>query len=78
LSIVAVVRLGVVSEYDAERGLGVVREDGDGAEHGFHCTAIADGTRQVEVGAEVAYVVERAHGGRYEAASLVKLNVRHV
>jgi cold shock CspA family protein len=66
-----VVRRGVVSRYDGDSGLGVVR--GDGAEHGFHCTAIADGTRRIEVGTEVAYVVVPAHGGRYEAASVTKL-----
>ena len=39
-------RLGRVVSYDAERGLGLVAEDGSpaGRSYRFHCTAIADGS----------------------------------
>lgn len=76
------VRLGVVADYDAARGLGTVREGrggagaggaGAGAEHMFHCTAIADGSRLIDPGTEVAFVLERAVGGQIEARSLTQL-----
>lgn len=65
-------RLGVVAEYDAARGLGTVHE-AFGDEHMFHCTAIADGSRLIDPGAAVAFVLERAVGARVEARSLTKL-----
>ena len=42
-------RTGVVASFDDPRGIGVVRGD-DGADYPFHCTAIADGTRQIDEG----------------------------
>lgn len=59
-------RLGVIAEFDAPRGLGVVRGD-DGGAFPFHCTALADGTREVEVGTRVVFSVSAGHGGNYEA-----------
>lgn len=59
-------RLGVVSAFDAARGLGTVTAD-DGTEFGFHCVAIADGTRRVLVGSRVRFVLRPAHLGCYEA-----------
>jgi cold shock CspA family protein len=61
-----------VTAFDEPRGLGTVRGE-DGAELPFHCTRIADGTRSVAVGAEVAYVVVPGAPGRWEASGLVKL-----
>jgi cold shock CspA family protein len=60
---------GVVIEFDDRRGLGVVLAD-DGRRLGFHCTAIADGTRTVAVGARVVFWVAPAHLGRYEARNV--------
>jgi cold shock CspA family protein len=65
-------RVGTVSAFDEERGLGEVRDD-DGLELGFHCSAIVDGSRTIEVGARVAYVVAASHRGLMEARSLVAL-----
>ena len=59
---------GVVASFDAERGLGDVRE-GD-AVRPFHCTAIADGSRSIEVGAAVSFVVVPGPLGRWEAADI--------
>ncbi len=60
---------GVVEEFDAEVGLGTV-VDSDGVRWPFHCTAIADGTRTIEVGTEVRF--ERSWGGpgRWEATAV--------
>ena len=63
-------RAGVVTAFDAERGVGTVT-GADGHPFVFHCTALTDGSREVEVGREVLFVVRPAHG-RLEAASVVK------
>jgi cold shock CspA family protein len=52
--------------------LGTV-EDDDGTTYGFHATAIADGTRRIDVGAPVTFTVAPGHGGRREAQWLVTL-----
>jgi cold shock CspA family protein len=63
-------RLGRVASFDPTRGLGTV-EDDRGTTYGFHATAIADGTRRIDVGAPVTFTVAPGHGGRCEARSLV-------
>jgi cold shock CspA family protein len=65
-------RLGRVRAFDKARGLGTVVDD-DGVEFDFHATAIADGSRSIEVHAAVMFVIAPAHRGRYEARSLVPL-----
>jgi len=65
-------RLGEVVAFDAECGLGTVRDAG-GAELPFHCTQIADGSRTIAAGTPVVFVVAPGPLGRWEAASLVKL-----
>ena len=60
---------GTVTEFDDPRGLGTVTAD-DGTTYGFHCTAIADGTRTIDVGAVVQFDVVPGHCGRWEAAQL--------
>lgn len=72
------VHLGIVVSFDAGRGLGTVRAEarpGDGAppELGFHSTSIADGSRHVEAGRAVAFVIRPGAGGRFEAAQLTVL-----
>jgi len=62
----------VVSAFDEARGLGVVRAD-DGSTYPFHCTALADGTRNVALGARVVFSVAAGHGGRYEARGITTL-----
>lgn len=63
---------GTVVAFDRDVGLGVVRST-DGAELGFHATAISDGTRHVEVGAEVTYEQRLAHAGAREARNVTPL-----
>jgi len=65
-------RTGTVTEFDERRGLGTVQAD-DGRRYPFHCTAVADGSRTVPVGARVLFTVVPGHGGRYEAAALTAL-----
>jgi cold shock CspA family protein len=60
---------GVVETFDDPRGLGTVRS-GDGVEYPFHCTAIADGSRSIDVGAEVTWSVAAGRLGRWEAVDL--------
>jgi cold shock CspA family protein len=60
---------GRVATFDPARGLGTVDDD-DGTTYGFHATAIADGSRRIEVGAPVVYTVTPGHRGLYEARSL--------
>lgn len=60
---------GTVTEFDDPKGWGTVTADG-GAEHFFHCSAIADGSRFIGVGAEVTFAVVPGGNGRWEAAHL--------
>jgi cold shock CspA family protein len=60
---------GEVVAFDEHVGLGTVRGD-DGRSLPFHCTAIADGSRTIDVGTRVVYDVVPGHLGRYEAAGL--------
>jgi cold shock CspA family protein len=60
---------GTVVAFDPDKGWGTVRDD-DGAEHFFHCTAIADGTRSIDVGAAVRYEIVAGRVGKWEARSL--------
>ncbi len=64
--------LGRVTTYDADRGLGTVTSD-EGREFAFHAVAIADGSRQVDEGTRVTFLVVAGLGGRLEARGLVKL-----
>jgi cold shock CspA family protein len=62
-------RSGAVDSFDEAAGYGVVA-DGDDGRWFFHCTAIADGTRTIEVGAPVAFDVVAGRLGRWEATDL--------
>jgi cold shock CspA family protein len=61
-------RRGTVTTFDAERGLGTIDGE-DGASYAFHCVEIGDGSRHIEVGAAVSFVV-LPKLGRYEAADI--------
>lgn len=61
------VTAGTVVDFDEHRGYGTVRA-AEGRELFFHCTAIADGSRRIDVGAAVVFVVAPGHLGRWEAA----------
>jgi cold shock CspA family protein len=57
---------GTVSAFDDPRGLGEVTAE-DGATFPFHCTAIADGSRTIQVGAAVTFELAAGPMGRWEA-----------
>jgi cold shock CspA family protein len=63
---------GVVATWDDHGGYGTVRDDDTGAEHFFHCTAIVDGTRTIEVGTPVTFDVVPGRLGRWEAENIEK------
>lgn len=65
--------MGTVVEFDEPVGLGVVRE-GDGTRHPFHCTAIADGSRDIAVGAGVTFTLVAGRAGYHEATDLVTVS----
>lgn len=46
----------------------------DGTEFPFHCTQIADDSRQIDVGVPVEFVVIPGGIGRWEAGVIVKLS----
>ncbi len=60
---------GRVVAFDEHRGVGTVRA-ADGRELFFHCTAIADGTRSIAIGAVVVFAVVPGHRGEWEAAEV--------
>jgi cold shock CspA family protein len=60
---------GRVTSFDAQRGLGTIT-DAAGSTFDFHATAILDGSRQIEPGTDVSFVVVPGHRGRYEASGL--------
>ncbi len=61
-------RTGVVTAFEPDVGLGTVT-DAAGTEYRFHCIEIADGSRDIAVGAEVGFdVIPKL--GRWEAARL--------
>jgi cold shock CspA family protein len=61
--------LGRVASFDPARGIGTVTDDA-GAAYDFHATAIADGTRRIDVGAAVSFTLTPGHRGRYEVRGL--------
>lgn len=63
---------GTVNAFDDPVGLGEVRDD-SGPSYAFHCTAIADGTRTIEVGTAVRFEVHAGHVGRFEAFAVAPL-----
>jgi cold shock CspA family protein len=64
--------LGVVAEFDEQRGLGTVRS-GRQRLLSFHCAAIADGTRTIEIGVPVAFCAVAGQLGRWEAREVQSL-----
>ncbi len=63
---------GVVTAFDEAVGLGTV-EGVDGTRFPFHCTAIADGSRDIPEGVTVRFDVVPGRQGRWEATRLVQL-----
>lgn len=61
---------GAVASFNSHRGLGYIAVDGD--QYLFHCAEIVDGTREIEVGAQVSFVVADRFGN-LEASEIIKL-----
>ena len=61
---------GVVASFNSHRGLGYIAVGDD--QYLFHCAEIVDLTREIEVGAEVGFVVA-ARFGNLEASEIIKL-----
>jgi cold shock CspA family protein len=64
------IRTGAVDEFDEPRGLGTVLGD-DGRRYPFHCTAVTDGSRRIDVGTRVTFILGAGHRGRIEARQIV-------
>ena len=60
---------GRVSSFDNARGVGEITAD-DGTVFPFHCTVIADGTRQIATTTAVEFEIVPGHRGRWEAADV--------
>ena len=60
---------GKVVVFDSKRGLGEIRGVDDRT-YPFHCTKIADGTREIPVGAAVEFTVAPGPRGRWEAVEI--------
>ncbi len=63
---------GVVSAFDVDRGWGTVTS-GRGGSYGFHCAQIADGSRQIDVGANVSARIVPGLAGAYEATRILPI-----
>jgi cold shock CspA family protein len=61
--------IGTVASYDSPRGWGEI-EATDGRRYPFHCTAIADGSREIGVGLAVGFELRPGHLGRFEAIAV--------
>ena len=62
-------RNGKVAAFDSKRGLGEIH-GADGTVYPFHCTKIADGTREIPVGVAVEFSVAPGPLGRWEAVEI--------
>jgi cold shock CspA family protein len=62
-------RTGVVAEFDAGVGLGVISA-ADGTKLEFHCTQIVDGSRTIPTGVAVRFSLRAGRGGRWEAGDI--------
>jgi CspA family cold shock protein len=61
---------GVVASFNSHRGLGYISVGEE--QYLFHCAEIVDGTREIEIGAQVTFVVAQRFGN-LEASEIIKL-----
>lgn len=66
-------RQGTVKAFDAEAGLGTLVDDSDQSLYPFHCTAMTDGSRMIDVDQRVSFRVVAGGGGRWEATLITDL-----
>jgi cold shock CspA family protein len=59
---------GSVTAFDARRGIGAVTADG--REYFFHCTRLADGSREIGVGQGVEFTIAAGRRGDWEAVEI--------
>jgi cold shock CspA family protein len=62
-------RLGKVTNFDEERGLGSIRAD-DGSELSFHSKSLATQSHGIAQGARVVFSTAFGHLGRLEAVGI--------
>ena len=62
-------RLGKVTRFDEDRGLGEILAD-DGSSLVFHCTSIANRQRRIPQGARVTFSTAPGHLGELEAVGV--------
>jgi cold shock CspA family protein len=67
---------GTVIAFDAHAGLGEIEAE-SGSRYPFHCTAIADGTRDIPVGVAVEFAAAPGAAGRWEATSIQPVGSDH-
>jgi cold shock CspA family protein len=60
---------GTVLAFDNHQGFGEIEAD-DGMRLPFHCTAIADGSRDIAVGVTVEFEIAAGLPGRWEATAI--------
>ena len=65
-------QLGTVEAFDSHACLGTIVDTAE-CRWPFQCTALADGSREVEPGTPVTFVVARRHGGTFEADRVAPL-----
>lgn len=63
---------GAVEAFDSQQCLGTI-VDASARRWAFQCTALVDGSREIEVGTAVSFVIARRHGGRLEADRIAQL-----
>ena len=62
---------GRVIAFDNHEGLGEIEAE-DGTRYAFHCTAIADGTRDIPVDVAVTFELVAGLSGRWEATGITR------
>lgn len=66
-------RQGTVKSFDVGSGLGTLVDDSDQSVYPFHCTAMTDGSRMIDVDQRVSFSVVAGGGGRWEATLISDL-----
>jgi cold shock CspA family protein len=67
---------GVIATFDEAGGFGTLTHRVGGTERWFHCTAIADGSRSIQVGAPVTFTLVPGATRQWEAGDLRRMHCR--